>query len=118
MGQDLHLYKMFSSFGAIAPKGVRAMLNREDGTCRGIGFINFLESEAAQAAIVALDGAVLPNGKNLAVKIKKGVTPEEKDVAAAEAMHGRLPSRMRSHGRRMHNSGGRRLDSVMWQNLL
>merc|ERR1712039_201913 len=47
--RDMHLYRMFSPFGAIAPKGSRAALN-SDGSCKGFGFVSFLVAESAQAA--------------------------------------------------------------------
>mmetsp|Transcript_22789 Transcript_22789/g.53191 ORF Transcript_22789/g.53191 Transcript_22789/m.53191 type:complete len:322 (-) Transcript_22789:65-1030(-) len=66
---DLHLYRIFSAFGAIAPRGVRAMLH-PDGRCRGFGFINYLHEEAAQAAIETCHDAVLPDGRSMVVRIK------------------------------------------------
>merc|ERR1712150_75704 len=59
--EDLHLYRLFSPFGAITPKGARAVTNM-DGSCKGIGFVNFLDSAAAQAAIMTYNGAVMPDG--------------------------------------------------------
>jgi len=52
---DEGLYKLFSPFGAIPPGGVKAMMNA-DGTCKGIGFIDFSEPSAAQTAVLALEG--------------------------------------------------------------
>jgi len=66
---NVHLYKLFASFGAIRPKGVHAMMN-PDGTCKGIAFVNFLEASAAQAAIMMYNGAVLPDGTTLKVAMK------------------------------------------------
>lgn len=66
---DVDLYRIFSPFGAIAPKGVRAMLN-EDGSCKGIGFVNFLDPMAAQAAVLTLNGTWLPDGSTLIVREK------------------------------------------------
>jgi len=66
---DLDLYRIFAPFGAIAPKGVRAMLN-EDRSCRGIGFVNFLDPMAAQAAVQTLNGTWLPDGTTLTVREK------------------------------------------------
>lgn len=66
---DLHLYKIFSPFGSIAPNGVLAATTPE-GVCKGYGFINFLDSGAAQEAISILDGTELPGGRNLRVSIK------------------------------------------------
>jgi len=67
--QDLDLYKIFSPFGAIAPRGVRAMTFPE-GTCRGFGFVNFNDAAAAQMASNVLNGTTLPDGTVLQVKPK------------------------------------------------
>merc|ERR1740121_1702631 len=48
------LLKMFAPFGAIPPKGVKALL-APDGTCKGIGFVNFCFEEGCQAACNALN---------------------------------------------------------------
>jgi len=66
---DLHLFRIFSSFGPIAPKGVRSV-KKPDGTCKGIGFVNYLAHDSAQAAIAAYNGAQLPDGTILKVAIK------------------------------------------------
>lgn len=66
---DLDLFKLFSVFGAIPPRGVKAMLN-PDGTCTSIGFVDFVDAMAAQAAIAALNGYELPDGKSLFLKTK------------------------------------------------
>merc|ERR1719401_1759916 len=47
---DLDLYEMFSPFGAIPPRGIRAMLN-EEGVCKGVGFVNFINGQEAQVAV-------------------------------------------------------------------
>lgn len=65
------LFLIFSPFGAIAPRGARAMLH-PDGGCKGIGFVNFLQPGPAQAAISTLNGAQMPNGTTLIVKTKTG----------------------------------------------
>merc|ERR1719461_720732 len=48
---DQCLYELFCPFGAIAPRGVKAML-KEDGTCNSVGFVDFQDpiSAAARAA--------------------------------------------------------------------
>lgn len=66
---DLDLYKMFSVFGAIPPRGVKAM-TKEDGSCNSIGFVDFLHPDMAKAAIAALNGFVLPDGTSLFLKTK------------------------------------------------
>mmetsp|Transcript_58196 Transcript_58196/g.123573 ORF Transcript_58196/g.123573 Transcript_58196/m.123573 type:complete len:253 (-) Transcript_58196:36-794(-) len=66
---DCDLYEIFSPFGAIPAAGVRAMTH-EDGSCRGIGFVNFLDSTAAQTAIATLNGTMMPDGTTLRVCTK------------------------------------------------
>lgn len=66
---DGDLAEIFAPFGAIPPKGVKAMMN-EDGTCRGVGFVDFMSPECAQAATNALNGTALPDGSALGVYIK------------------------------------------------
>jgi len=68
---DLDLYRIFAPFGAIAPRGVKAMMEEDRLTCRGFGFVNFLDGESAQAAIQTLHGTVLPDGGSLKVHIKR-----------------------------------------------
>lgn len=67
--RDLHLYQLFSPFGAISAKGVRAVAN-PDGTCRGFGFVDFLDPQSVQSAIAAYDGAILPDGTVMRVAVK------------------------------------------------
>jgi len=52
---DEGLYKLFSPFGAIPPNGVKAMMN-PDGTCKGVGFVDFSDPSSAQTAVLALEG--------------------------------------------------------------
>jgi len=66
---DLELYKLFATFGAIAVNGVKAMLN-EDGSCRGIGFVDYVEQASASLAINTLNGTVLPDGSRLGVAMR------------------------------------------------
>jgi len=56
---DLDLYKIFSPFGAIAPKGIKAMLHLPTGNCKGYGFVNFMDASASQAAVAALNGTTM-----------------------------------------------------------
>lgn len=67
---DMDLMRLFSPFGALAPMKQLAMTN-PDGTCKGVGFIDFLDPASAQAASVALDNFVLPDGTALGVTQKK-----------------------------------------------
>lgn len=66
---DYFLYRLFSPLGSIAPKGVHAMLN-EDGTCKGIAFVNYLDSASAHMAISIYNGTIMPDGTRLKVAIK------------------------------------------------
>lgn len=66
---DSHLYRLFSPLGSIAPKGVHVMLN-EDGTCKGIAFVNYLDSASAHMAISIYNGTIMPDGTRLKVAIK------------------------------------------------
>lgn len=66
---NVDLYRLFAPFGSIGPKGVHAMMT-EDGKCKGIAFVNFLEEEAAQLAIATYNGAVLPDGTAMKVSMK------------------------------------------------
>lgn len=75
---SLDMYHMFSSFGPVAPRGATAMIDKETDKCTGIGFVNFMEPEAAQTAIRALNGFPLPDGTWLTVK-KKGPAKNKKD---------------------------------------
>jgi hypothetical protein len=61
------LLRIFSPFGAIAAGGAYAQLN-PDGTSKGTGIINFLDSDGAQTAISALNGHTLPNGTSLRLR--------------------------------------------------
>ena len=64
---DMDLLKMFSPFGAIRPGGTKAML-ASDGTCTGIGYVNFNSQREALAAASALNQVILPVGQALIVK--------------------------------------------------
>merc|ERR1712050_336811 len=60
------LQQIFGTFGAIPPKGVQAMLH-PDGTCKGIGFVNYLDAAPMDAAVMTLNGTTLPSGRTLIV---------------------------------------------------
>lgn len=66
---DVDLLHLFSPFGPIASGGAKAMLH-PDGACRGIGFVDFLCADSAQAAISALNGLSTADGCALGVSIK------------------------------------------------
>jgi len=66
---DATLYELFCGFGPIAPGGVKAMTT-PDGTCSGVGFIDYLQPWMAQQAIQALNGFKLSDGSSLFLKTK------------------------------------------------
>eukprot|EP00927_Polykrikos_kofoidii_P068670 TRINITY_DN639_c0_g2_i1.p1 TRINITY_DN639_c0_g2~~TRINITY_DN639_c0_g2_i1.p1 ORF type:complete len:246 (+),score=37.46 TRINITY_DN639_c0_g2_i1:83-820(+) len=68
---DFDLYKIFAPFGAIAPRGVTAMMEKDTQICKGVGFVNYLEAKASSAAITTLNGTTLPNGRTLKVSVKQ-----------------------------------------------
>jgi len=67
--QDLHLYKLFSPFGAITPTGCRAM-KKLNGECQGTGFINFVDPFPAELAQTTLDQHQFEDGTKLTVQVK------------------------------------------------
>mmetsp|Transcript_52401 Transcript_52401/g.135225 ORF Transcript_52401/g.135225 Transcript_52401/m.135225 type:complete len:254 (+) Transcript_52401:92-853(+) len=66
---DVDIYELFSPFGAIAPKGVKAMTG-QDGACTGIGFVDYVDPECAAAAVMTLNGTMMPDGTVLTVQVK------------------------------------------------
>merc|ERR1740116_577323 len=60
---DADLLEIFSPFGAIPPRGVKAMQG-EGGVCSGIGFIDFRVKEQAMEAVNRLNGAFTPDGSS------------------------------------------------------
>jgi len=66
---DLHLFKLFSPFGAIPSKGVFTVKN-PDGSCKGYGFVNYVDISGLKAATELLNGAQLPDGSILKVSAK------------------------------------------------
>eukprot|EP00440_Ansanella_granifera_P031681 gb/GFBE01034388.1/.p1 GENE.gb/GFBE01034388.1/~~gb/GFBE01034388.1/.p1 ORF type:complete len:139 (+),score=54.60 gb/GFBE01034388.1/:1-417(+) len=68
---NLEMYQMFAPFGPIAPRGATAMLDKETGKCTGIGFVNYMDKEAAEKAIRSLNSFPFQDGTWLTVK-KKG----------------------------------------------
>merc|ERR1719343_1440326 len=63
------LYKLFGVFGAL--KGVNVLLN-PDGSCKGIGFANFVDAAGAELAVQTLNGVALQDGSR----------PQEEEPAA------------------------------------
>mmetsp|Transcript_34808 Transcript_34808/g.104075 ORF Transcript_34808/g.104075 Transcript_34808/m.104075 type:complete len:173 (-) Transcript_34808:112-630(-) len=66
---DGDLHDIFGPFGAIPPRGVKAMLS-PDGQCNGIGFVDFVNEAHAAAACQALNGTMLSDGTSLRVNVK------------------------------------------------
>merc|ERR1719215_310336 len=67
---DHDLYRIFAPFGAIPANGVKAKVN-PDGTCSGVGFVDFNDPTHALAAQEALNGMVLPDGTTLMIRSKR-----------------------------------------------
>jgi len=67
---DIHLYKLMAPFGAIPQAGVKAM-KHPDGTCKGTGFVNYVEPSSMEAAMQMLNGTLLPNGTVMNVTLKQ-----------------------------------------------
>lgn len=76
---DADLYKVFSPFGPIAPGGVKAMVHA-DGSCKGFGFVDFMDPSHAEAAIAALQDFTLPDGSNIIPSIKAKKNGDESGV--------------------------------------
>eukprot|EP00930_Biecheleria_cincta_P063021 TRINITY_DN484_c1_g1_i1.p1 TRINITY_DN484_c1_g1~~TRINITY_DN484_c1_g1_i1.p1 ORF type:complete len:380 (+),score=72.95 TRINITY_DN484_c1_g1_i1:53-1192(+) len=75
---NLEMYHIFSPFGPVAPRGATAMIDKESGKCTGVGFVNFMQADAAGKAIRALNGFPLADGTWLTVK-KKGPPKNKKE---------------------------------------
>eukprot|EP00419_Tripos_fusus_P044857 CAMPEP_0172815396 /NCGR_PEP_ID=MMETSP1075-20121228/11735_1 /TAXON_ID=2916 /ORGANISM="Ceratium fusus, Strain PA161109" /LENGTH=281 /DNA_ID=CAMNT_0013655233 /DNA_START=64 /DNA_END=908 /DNA_ORIENTATION=- len=67
---DADLLEIFSPFGAIPPKGVKAMLTH-DGMCTGVGWVDFNDAATAQTAINTLHGTQLVDGSLLRINVKQ-----------------------------------------------
>eukprot|EP00449_Zooxanthella_nutricula_P017403 CAMPEP_0198544428 /NCGR_PEP_ID=MMETSP1462-20131121/60860_1 /TAXON_ID=1333877 /ORGANISM="Brandtodinium nutriculum, Strain RCC3387" /LENGTH=246 /DNA_ID=CAMNT_0044274767 /DNA_START=91 /DNA_END=828 /DNA_ORIENTATION=+ len=63
------LYEIFAPFGAMPSGGAWAM-PREDGSCKGIGFINYLDEASCHNALNTLNGTMMPDGTTLRVMPK------------------------------------------------
>lgn len=92
---NLEMYHVFSPFGPVAPRGATAMIDKESGKCTGIGFVNFMQPDAAGKAIRALNGFPLADGTWLTVK-KKG--PSKKKEGESEGK-GKGKGRGKSKGK-------------------
>ena len=56
---SLEMYQIFSAFGPIAPRGATALVDKDNGKCTGIGFINYMNAEAAEKAPGLVVGEIL-----------------------------------------------------------
>lgn len=72
--QDVHLYRMLSPFGSIAPNTLKVM-GSSDGSSRGSATLTFLEPGSANAAAELLHGLVMPDGGTLSAKVKNPKPP-------------------------------------------
>lgn len=48
------MYEKFAEFGGV--KNVKVLLS-EDGKCKGVGFVNYVDTASATKAIQAMNGA-------------------------------------------------------------
>mmetsp|Transcript_67631 Transcript_67631/g.188722 ORF Transcript_67631/g.188722 Transcript_67631/m.188722 type:complete len:262 (-) Transcript_67631:70-855(-) len=67
---DVHLYRIFNCFGPIPCRGVKAMVG-PDGSCTGIGFVDFNRTQDANTAVMTLNGTTLPDGSILSISTKR-----------------------------------------------
>jgi len=79
---DIHLYKLMAPFGAIPSTGIKAM-KHPDGTCKGFGFVNYIEPSSMEAAMQMLNGTLLPDGTvmNVTPKQNKNEARQNKKTA-------------------------------------
>ncbi len=63
----LWLYEKFAPFGSVLSVKV---LTNENGTCKGVGFINYGDHDAAQRAVAAMNGMPMGGDKRLYVALQ------------------------------------------------
>lgn len=63
----LWLYEKFAPFGAVLSVKV---LTNEAGVCKGVGFINYGDQDAAHRAVAAMNGMPIGGDKRLHVAIQ------------------------------------------------
>lgn len=88
---DLGLYQLMASFGGLMPNGVKAMMHA-DGTCRGFGFVDYMEAENAKNAVATLNGFVLPDGSTFKVNTKQDSGSKGASKGKAKATDGKVPA--------------------------
>merc|ERR1719436_1918957 len=84
--QDIHLFRLCAPFGAVAPHGVMAMKN-PDGSCRGFGFVNFVDASSVQAAAAALHMAEMPDGTYIKATPKRSGNNNNKGGQLSEVVN-------------------------------
>jgi len=70
------LYTIFACFGPMPPRGTRVMPCTTPGS-RTYGFVNFLDAQQSEFAMMAMNGVTMPDGCQLVVK-KKTMKNNEK----------------------------------------
>lgn len=78
---DLDLFRLFAPFGPLAPSGCTVMTH-EDGSCKGFGFVDFVDADNANLAVTTLNGFTTLDGGQIFVslKVKKGKPEGEEKV--------------------------------------
>jgi len=103
--EEIDVYKIFSPFGSIKPKGVK-MVTNPDGSCKGFGFVNFIDEASAQTAISTCDQAQLPDGTFLRVSIKSGGNSVSKWGGAGGAQEQGAGGAQEQWGQQAGNAAG------------
>lgn len=81
---DVDVYRIFSPFGSIIPRGVKATLEDDMWTCKGFGFVTYIDPASAHSAIDTLNGTQMPDGTVMKVSIKR-----QKDAKADKGGKGK-----------------------------
>jgi len=66
---DADLLEIFAPFGAIPPRGVKAMLNAQ-GLCTGVAWVEYVHEADAKAALQTLNEKVWSDGSCLRIHVK------------------------------------------------
>jgi RNA recognition motif-containing protein len=66
---DADLLEIFAPFGAIPPRGVKAMLNAQ-GLCTGVAWVDYIHEADAKAALETLNNKVWSDGSCLRIHVK------------------------------------------------
>jgi len=84
---DMDLHEIFAPFGAIPCRGVKAM-QAPDGSCTGIGFVDFVDLRCAQVALEKLNGTTLADGTVLRISVKNSTRKGGKTGKGSSALPG------------------------------